>query len=161
MAHPQEGTTKRDAHADWAASLAALIDSQVSKYQELADITQAQSAAVNEGDTDALLSTLAKRQVVIQQITAANADLAPFIHAWQDHSNAIPPALADTIRSSMGQLDTLVQQINDADDRDRIALEEKRAAVSSELVGVTKRRTAMHAYAAKPASGPRFQDRNG
>ena len=165
MAPPPTGTTNAsDAQLtdeQWGLRLASRIGAQVERYQQLAEITAGQSAAVESGNTDDLLSALARRQVIIQQITDANADLAPFIQAWQTRSRGITADLTATIRQSMDALDELVEQINAADERDRQALEAKRTAVSAELTGVAKRRTAMHAYASRPASGPRYQDRQG
>lgn len=159
---PQPTATPNEQSTDqWAAQLASLVDSQVERYQSLAQITRVQSEAVENADTDALLSALAKRQVVIKQITDANATLNPFIAAWNAHESQIPPALTTTIRQSMGKLDVLVEEINAADERDRKALEAKRTAISSELAGVNQKRTAINAYAGKPQAGARFQDRRG
>lgn len=145
--------------SEWAGKLAALIDQQVLRYQSLASVTEAQSKAVDTTDTDALLSALAKRQVIIGQITEANTAITPFVKSWQEHESSIPPALADAIRSSMGQLDQLVEAINAADERDRQALEAKRTAISSELSGVAQQRSAASAYAKQAAPSARFQDR--
>lgn len=145
--------------AEW---LAGLLDRQLDLFGRLDRLSLEQSASVAEGNADALLSILGRRDVVIQEISELSERVGPIRSAWPDLSAVVPERYRRELRARMDAIEAAVRAINERDDADRKAMERERGAIVEELSAIGRARGAMNAYSASSgAASPRFQDRKG
>ena len=147
----------------WLPRLGRILDDQIALYRALSDLSERQSKIVASGETDDLITLLGQRQTLIERVTALNEELEPFTSRWNELSPRLAEARKSEIRERLDALESLVATIAERDERDRIALEQRRDTVTTELKGDSQRRGALNAYAASnnQAHVPRYQDRRG
>jgi chaperonin cofactor prefoldin len=148
----------------WLPRLNRVLDQQTDLYRQLNELGQAQSNHIEQGDTDALLTTLARRQSLINQIARLNTDVEPFAKDWPTLLSKLPTEQRDDLKARIDTLDTLVADIAQRDESDRASLERKRNQISSDLRSVSNQRSAVNAYAGQAANAnpaPRYQNRQG
>ncbi|GAB4550771.1 MAG: hypothetical protein Tsb0013_12640 [Phycisphaerales bacterium] len=147
----------------WLPRLARILDDQIALYRSLSELSSRQSSIIETGETDALLSVLGQRQSLVERITDLNEELEPFTQRWDELSCRLSDDRKAGIRERLDALDVLVGEIARRDERDRLALERQRDAVSTELKGNAQNRGALNAYAAasRQPHVPRYQDRKG
>jgi len=170
---PHTGTNKphntpeRDALGppdDWLPELLRLLDQQTHLYQRLDTLGVEQSNHIENSATDKLLSTLAKRQAVIDDITALNHRAEPFASDWPKLLDALPPEQRPGLRQRIDRLESLISRIAERDEADRATLEARRKEISADLSSMSNQRSAVNAYAgAAPNTNPtpRYQNRQG
>ena len=150
--------------------LLGLLTEQRDLYAQLRNLSERQSAHIDEGRTEHLLSILSDRQGLVQGLTAINADLAPLRGRMSELSAAAPAADRQRLRSLVDEVQHLLESIIESDDRDRRALEDARTRVGQELTRTAAAPRALRAYrstgsapstaATRPATS-RFTDRRG
>lgn len=152
----------------WAEELVGVLDRQRGLFRELSELSGQQSQFVERGETEALLSLLAQRQGLIDQIQVLSAKIEPFKRDWEARVAALPERHRLLIRAHSDELAELVSSIAARDERDRLTLESQRDVVSSELAQLARTRGAAGAYARETGAAgyagpvmPRFQDRRG
>jgi hypothetical protein len=153
----------RDDADAWAPRLVSVLDTQLELYQALDTLGQRQSELIANGETDALLTVLGKRQTIVDQVTKLNGALEPFTNAWPRLLKTLPGQHREAISGRLGRLDELVTRINERDEADREALAGRRAEVAKELGDTGRQRSAASAYArqSQQPHTPRYQDREG
>lgn len=157
-----------DPHANpevWAPRLVRVLDRQVELYGELEKLSSRQSDLVQGDEPDALLDLLARRQVIVEQVTHLNQQLEPFTRQWETLVERLSSAQRDTIAQRTTRLDELIGAITARDEADRRILEARRKSVAGEINGLSNKRAAVAAYGgartARTPVSPRFQDREG
>ncbi len=160
---PLQPATPHESPALWAPRLARVLDRQRDLYLRLDALSRTQADAIHAEDTDGLLSILAQRQALIDDIAALNEDLAPFVDRWDDLAPRLSPEQRAPLRARFDEVAQLVKEIADRDDADRRVLESRRAVVAAELNSLSSARGAVRAYAGadRGAPSPRYQDRTG
>ncbi len=162
LGHQPARITKAD--ADWFDALAALLDQQIVLYSELDALGAEQSRHVAGGETEQLLSVLARRQGVVERLTRLSGELEPYAERWDTLLPTLEAARREQLRERTDRIDELVRTIAERDEADRRTLESNRDTASGELNRVNTQRSAHSAYAsaAQPAStSPRYQNRQG
>lgn len=144
-----------------ARRLAELLDRQHELFARLEALSADQRRAIESGDDDGLLRALNRRQGVISSITSLNEATRPLVAWCGDAADRMPAHDRTLIQERMARLDAIVARIAEGDERDRGALESRRAAIAGELGAVSTGRRAMNAYGAGAPGGPRYQDRRG
>jgi DNA repair ATPase RecN len=135
---------------DWAAELIALLDQQRRIYHQLGDLSRQQSQLVSAGDAEPLLSLLGQRQQLIDQLTQLNGRIDPYKRDW--------PALwaqldrGDRIQQLIDQVQKLLDDIVQQDEKDRVALSAQRQHVADELQQV-RHGTAVNRAYGRPTTG--------
>ncbi len=151
----------------WAPRLVRVLDRQIELYAELERLSSRQSDLVRGDEPDALLDLLARRQVLVEQVTDLNQQLEPFTREWDRLAERLSPGQRDEIGSRTRRLDELIETITGRDEADRRALESRRESVASEINALSNKRAAVAAYGGRAGGGgsggasPRFQDREG
>ena len=153
-------------HPDvWAPRLVRVLDHQIELYVELERLSSRQSDLVQGDEPDALLDLLARRQVLVEQVTHLNLQLEPFTRQWESLVERLSSAQRDSIAQRTDRLDELIGAITARDEADRRTLESRRQSVASEINGLSNKRAAVAAYHGAPGPrspvAPRFQDREG
>lgn len=144
-----------------AARLVRLVERQHGLFVTLEGLSGRQKAAIDAGDSDELLRVLGERQAIVDQITATGEEIAPFHERWDEMLRALNAEDRSTLSKRVAELQDLSQRVAQHDERDRLALETRRAALVDDIAGVVKSRGAIAAYGGKSPGGPRFHDREG
>lgn len=138
--------------------LVALLTRQRDLYRELKTLSDQQATLIEESQTDRLLSLLAQRQRLVDALTELNRELVPVRQALPQ----VSPPQREQVRLLMDEVDTLLQQIIEQDDRDRQNLQAAQRGVAAQIRQVRQGGAAAHAYRPAPQSASaRFTDRQG
>ncbi|MCE9592225.1 MAG: flagellar protein FlgN [Planctomycetes bacterium] len=153
-------------------ALIALLEKQRALYDQLNAMGREQSQLIETAQTESLLSVLAQRQKLIDEVTTVNADLDPYRRRWSEIWADLNPAdrrrVGDLVRAVESALATILKR----DEEDRKALQSARAKVSEQIKAVSHAGAAVNAYrsaatptTAKPAGvaqgNNRFMNRQG
>ncbi|MBL0921115.1 MAG: hypothetical protein IBJ10_03185 [Phycisphaerales bacterium] len=144
-----------------AARLVRLVERQHGRFVALDALSERQRAAIDAGDADALLTVLGERQTIVDDITAAGEEMAPFNARWDELVQALSSPDRAALAARVAELQRLSLRVADADERDRVALESRRASLVDDIAGVVKSRGAIAAYGPARPAQPRFHDREG
>jgi len=117
-------------------------------YQSLDELSGKQQAVIAEGQAEALLSVLSERQVIVDQLTRINQDLAPLRGRMTEIADAASESKRQSLRSLVGEVQGLLQSIITRDEQDKQTLETSKARVGQELARVNTAPAAIHAYKA-------------
>ncbi len=109
-------------------------------------ISQRQGQIVADGDASAILSVLAERERVIEDLTRCNARIEPLRRVWDAVSGTASAEQRDDIAGRIDALAGLIGAISERDAEDREALERRRDAVVAELHAMNAQRQAMGSY---------------
>lgn len=145
----------------WLPALVALLDEQQGLCSKLSELSTAQGHCVDSGDTDGLLAILGQRHGIVERIAAINLELGPFRERRTELLARLSPADRAGVQDRIARIAALVDAVRTRDDADRAALEHRRGEVAGELADMTRSRGALAAYGARPAQGPKMQDRLG
>jgi flagellar biosynthesis/type III secretory pathway chaperone len=148
-------------------TLVDLLTRQRDFYAALGQLSDRQQQIIADGQTEQLLTVLSERQVLIDQLTATNAELAPLRSGMSQVTESAAPAVRQSIRDLVAQVQSMLHDIIQKDEKDRATLEESKARVGRQLSKVRTAPAAIHAYrangyahAAAPAAA-RFTDSRG
>ncbi|MBX3351944.1 MAG: flagellar export chaperone FlgN [Phycisphaeraceae bacterium] len=155
---------QRSPHADpgrLASRLAALLGEHERLYIALNDLSERQSALIDEDDTDVLLGVLAERQRIVDRLLDAGEELRPLQGQWDGILGGVDHDTRERLREQVASIQDIAARVNERDDRDRTRLAARRKSLSEEIAGVNKSRGAVNAYGQQGGAGPRYQDRQG
>lgn len=158
--NPASGSPHTDP-ARLASRLSTLLEEHERLYVSLNELSERQSALIDEDDTDVLLGVLAERQRVVDRLLEAGQELKPLQGQWDGILSAVDFETRERLCTRVSLIQDLASRVNDRDDRDRARLAAKRKTLAEEIAGVNKSRGAINAYGAQSGSGPRYQDRQG
>ena len=148
--------------ADDISRLVALLERQIEVVEQLGDLTDEQSALVEQGEAEQLLTLLSRRQQMISALDALSTNLEPFRSRWQQMWPDLGEENQRHIGDLVGRSETLLGRIVDADDRDRQRLKSAQQQIADELGRVNKTGAARRAYSGgEPAAPNRFTDKKG
>lgn len=153
--------------AHWVPRLERILHKQVELYRQLAALSSRQQDLIAQDHTDGLMSLLAERQRVIDQISDVNREVEPFAMQWTSLVGGLANEQRQTLGGLLEELDSLVAAITTRDEQDRKVLESRRAQASEALDDVSRRRVALGAYGGQRGAvrtahvSPRYQDRKG
>lgn len=154
-------STSTSAELD-ADGLLDLLRRQRDLYDQLDALSAGQLQLIEQGTTEALLSLLAERQGVVDQLGAINAQLAPARDRWEQWSANLSDEDRDEVRALLGHVDACIKAIVHRDDEAQRQLTQAQQTVGAELRQVTATGTALGAYHAAPQrNDARFTDRKG
>ena len=170
--HPQPGSAAAPpATSDEAANLIDLLTQQRDLYAQLSEFSGQQRQIIDAGQTEQLLAVLSQRQGIVAQLTHINQQITPLRQRMTAISEAAPPAVRQTLRDLVDQVQQMLQAIIEDDEADRRTLEESKARVSRELTKVKTAPAAINSYKSNayrpPTAGlplrgaPRFTDARG
>lgn len=145
-----------------AAELFELLGRQRDLYSELAGLSAQQSGLIADGEAEALLTVLSRRQSLVEQLGVINDQIGPYRGRVPQIAESLPGAQREALRSLVDQVQELLKSIIDQDDRDRAQLEAARTQVSDEATRAARAGVALGAYRQQPARPTaRFADHAG
>ena len=132
-------------------------------YRQLKVLSGSQAMCIREGSAEQLLGVLSERQVVIDALSRSNAELAPYRQTWETLSGTVDPEIRERVREVLAEIEGMLNEIVEQDDRDRAELKGVQAQIGMQLNQISKAGRAIRAYGS-PNTAPRppaFTDRQG
>tara|TARA_R110002111_G_scaffold118448_3_gene181073 strand:+ start:114 stop:590 length:477 start_codon:yes stop_codon:yes gene_type:complete len=146
-----------------ADALLALLAEQHDLYSQLRTLSGQQAQCIRDGSTEELLGLLSKRQSVIDSITRSNAQVAPYRENWPTLRNVVAPAQRDRVHNVLDEIEQLLNQVVEQDERDRAELKGVQAQIGTQMTKVNRSGRAIQAYGPPKSNtkAPTFTDRQG
>jgi hypothetical protein len=151
------------AKPDWAIGLIDLLHQQRAIYQHLHDLSDRQSQLVAAGNAEPLLSLLAQRQRLIDDLTQLNGQIEPYKQNWPALWAHLDGSSRQAIQSLIDEVQRLLQLIVQQDEHDRQALASQRDHTATQLHQIRTGSVANRAYGKTPGSSDanRYTDQQG
>jgi hypothetical protein len=147
-------------HVEPADQLIGQLERQQALAEELWDLARQQGALVEAGDSEGLLSLLARRQSVTDRFLAAQEGMAALCEACRAAGGTAAPS-RERIAALMGGVTRRLEEVLARDEQDRALLDALRARGAQEMAGLGTAREAQRAYVGAHAVTNRFADRTG
>ena len=145
-----------------ASSLIALLEKQQALFEQFHQFSSQQADFVASGQTESLLSVLASRQRLLDELANLKVELEPYRSDWQQFQSQLSVTQRQHVDDLLKQTHSYLQEVMEQDQRDQAALQHLQGQVGSQLQRAVQAATAVQAYRAKPATqSPRFTDRQG
>ena len=159
-----------DAHATSpasAAEVARLLRRQHALYVQLRELSEQQRSSLEQGTTQDLLSVLAQRQSVVDDLSEIAGTLSASGGQWSQHLDELPDSERGELRQLVAEVQRLAEEVMQRDEHDQSQLRNMRQRVGGELRGLHAGHAAANAYrggaAGTPSTSnrtPRFADRS-
>ena len=138
--------------------LVKLLNEQRVHYRKLRLLTQRQRSLVLDDDPQALLSLLADRQRVVDDLTALNARLAPFRREWTRVFDGLDPHTRRDVKELLEESNELLASVMTSDRQDSEMLGARRQSAAAGMSATRLAGRASAAYASSTALvGPAAQ----
>ncbi len=148
--------------ARWGARLVRVVEEQLELCKQLEGLSERQTELVATDDTDALLEILSSRHVLLERIGVLGQEIEPFRAKWEELRSELHEPDRVRLERGIDAISTIVERIQQQDERDREVLTRRRSEVVTELGENVRARGAMRAYGRQDDTrGPMFQDRRG
>lgn len=137
------------------SSILSILEEQVGCYQRLAKLAELQHQHVQQGQTEALLEVLARRQEVLDQVARLEADLAPVKREWTSYLGSLAPEPRATAERLMDQTRRLLEQITTADRNDALVLQQRKMNLGRQINQAHAAKAVNRNYAAAAYGAPK------
>ena len=132
------------------------LEDQLGCYQRLAKLAELQHVHVQHDQTEQLMTVLACRQGVLDDIARLERVVAPAKRDWSNYAMGIAGDLRTRAESLLSQTRTLLEQITLADQLDALVLQQRKLSVGKQINQASSakqvnRAYATSAYGARPA----------
>lgn len=148
----------------WLPALLEVLDEQVATCRDIEAMARAQTDAVANGETGAMLRVLSERQVLVDRVEAGDRRLDTFRPRQAALLARLAPVQRRAVEERLDALSSITARICERDSRDRAAIEAQRAEILREMQGITRGRGAVAAYVTgtRPAgaTGAATEDRS-
>ena len=124
------------------------LEEQAACYKRLAKLADRQHQHVQQGQTEALLEVLARRQEVLDQIAGLESTLVPAKRKWSDYAGALPAPQRAQAEALLAQTRELLEQITTADRNDALVLQQRKLNLGRQINTAQTARTINRNYAA-------------
>jgi hypothetical protein len=124
------------------------LEEQVGCYRRLAKLAEVQHEYVQNGQTEELLEVLAKRQEVLQRITALEVTVGPARKAWTEYLAKQGAAERKSAEALMGEARDLLEEITASDRNDAMVLQQRKIEVARQMGAAGIGRQVNRSYAA-------------
>ena len=108
------------------ASVLAALEEQVTCYKRLAKLAEQQHQFVQQGQTEALLEVLARRQEVLDQVARLETSISGIKKNWSGYLQTLEPAQRAQAEQLLAQTRALLEQITLADRNDTLVLQQRK-----------------------------------
>ncbi len=148
---------------DWHVELINIIGRQRDVYQQLHALGDEQSRLVADGDAEKLLTLLAKRQQLIDQLESIGSQLGPFRKEWPTTWSKLDVEQQACVSAIISEIQKLIEQIMEQDERDRMSLSVRSKQMAMEMGKVGQGMTLNKVYQQQNgnSSQNRYADRHG
>lgn len=158
FANPQTSTWPRLASGvDSSESLAVLaaLEEQVGCYRSLAKLAGRQHEYVQNDQTEQLLEVLREREGVLDRLAALEKAVGPARRDWANFAGGLSPGQRQRGEAMMSEARALLAEITEGDERDALALQQRKHRVGSEIRATASSAAVNRSYAASAYGRPR------
>ena len=135
------------------ALLVRVLSSQKSLYVQILSLARQQSQYVATGQSEELMSVLAARSRLIEQVSPLDRQLQPFKGRWQEVLDGLPPGDREEVGALLKQVQQLLSDILLQDERDKESLIRQKTDVGLEIRRTVNGAALNRAYGMKPKVG--------
>ena len=114
-------------------TIRSVLSRQKAIYMQILSLARQQSAHVALGENEALMTVLAARNRLIQDVAPLDRDLQPYKGRWQQVLDGLPTADRRVVGELLQDVQRLLGDILAQDERDKETLMRQKAAVGGEL----------------------------
>ena len=135
------------------SKLAALIDARLAVLVQLLALSRRQASVIDEDDLSALLTVLAGKQQLVNQLQLLDRQLAPYQQQSPDSRQWSSPAERTRCQQQAAQCETALREILAAEKQAEDQMTQRRDAVAQRLATIHQTSHAARGYLpALPAS---------
>lgn len=121
------------ASAGITSALVRALSSQKSLYEQILTLAHQQTQYIRTGQTEALMTVLGARSRLIEQVVPLDRELQPYKGRWQQVLDGLPTADRKIVGGLLQDVQKLLGDILDLDERDKESLIQQRTLVSTEI----------------------------
>lgn len=114
-------------------TLVRALTGQKSLYEQILTLARQQSQFVATGQTESLMTVLGARSRLIEQVVPLDRDLQPYKGRWQEVLDGLPPADRKIVGGLLQDVQKLLADILELDERDKESLVKQRSVVGVEI----------------------------
>ena len=115
------------------AAIVRALTGQKNLYTQILSLARQQSQFVATGENEALMSVLAARSRLIEQVSPLDQELQPYKGRWQEVLDGLPQKDRETVGGLLKDVQQLLADILAQDERDKESLIRQKSHVSTEL----------------------------
>lgn len=146
--HPQSDPLWPEPTRSEPASVLKAIEEQVACYRSLAKLAARQHEHVQNDSTEQLLDVLKEREVVVERLSALEQSVGPARRDWANFSGRLPVAERARAESMMTEARSLLAEITSGDERDALALQQRKHRIGTEIRATQSAAAVNRSYAA-------------
>lgn len=145
----------------WPQPLINLLENQQALVANLSTLAQQQATLISTGKTEQLMELLGRRQAVIDQFTATQAQLSELTSDLDARLRTVTDSQREHIKTLIAEIGDQLAAVMQRDAQDQDSLRSGRDQVQQELAILGTARTARAAYGGPTGGSPRLADRRG
>lgn len=143
-------------------ALVAMLERQSHLYDALLQLADRQRSLIEASQAEELLTLLAQRQKLINEIANISGELEPYRTHWDAFWALVPADQRPHLSKLIEHVQSTNRKIAERDDVDRRTLEKAKDAVGSQLRQTASSGAAMRAYGSRTVHNPnRFTNQQG
>jgi hypothetical protein len=116
-----------------AGTLVRALSGQKTLYEQILALSRQQSSYVATGESEALMTVLAARNRLIEQVAPLDRELQPYKGRWQEVLDGLPAADRQAVGRLLQEVQQLLGEILCQDEKDKEALIRQKTGVSAQL----------------------------
>jgi uncharacterized protein with von Willebrand factor type A (vWA) domain len=124
------------------------LEEQVVCYKRLAKLAEQQHQFVQQGQTEALLEVLARRQEVLDQVARLEGTLSPAKKNWSGYLESLGGESRSKAEGLLAQTRQLLEQITAADRNDTLVLQQRKQSLGQKINQAQTAKSINRTYAA-------------
>ena len=114
-------------------TLVRALSGQKSLYEQILTLAKQQSQYVATGETETLMTVLGARSRLIEQVVPLDHELQPYKGRWQEVLDGLPSADRKIVGGLLQDVQKLLADILELDERDKESLVKQRSVVGVEI----------------------------
>lgn len=144
-----------------SSRLNSLVDQAGSLMDQLSEMSETQSQAIQAVDIDKIVEYVSRREPVIGQLVIVGEEIEAIISTI-DQRNQSSSVSYKAALAKITTIEHAMKRLREQDARDQQSMEAAREKLSDQMASSGTNQSALRAYSAKPATpNPILQDRQG
>lgn len=115
------------------STLVRALSGQKALYVQILALARQQSAYVATGESEALMTVLAARNRLIEQVAPLDKELQPYKGRWQEVLDGLPAADRQAVGHLLQEVQQLLGEILSQDEKDKETLIRQKTGVGDQL----------------------------
>jgi len=138
-------------------TLVRALSAQKRLYTELLALAKTQSGYVATGESEALMTVLAARNRLIDQVTPLDRELQPFKGRWQEVLDGLPANDREVVAGLLKDVQQLLGDILAQDEADKASLMRQKADIGVQIKRTVTGVALNRAYGVQGTKGVKVQ----